>query len=227
MTAPLKIGKIKTEKTDEQENSAWAEVMSHKNKLLLNSDWTQLPDSGLTDECIDQWKGWRQQLKNINRSNFADKGLAEQHIAKLSRRTPFNSYRLVEGDEPTVGRYTSTEEYRGRVVRYLDEAFNSRLNGSFLDNPALVEEQFKEAIDHLSGKADSMYPLLDVTAELYGMNRNAVAEEFVMRKVESIKRMANLRQKYHYFQMLVRDAVNDVQLADIQAEIKLWISTST
>lgn len=227
MTAPKKIGNLRTEKTDEQENLAWAEVLSHKNKLLLNSDWTQLSDSGLTEESIEQWRGWRQQLKNINRSNFSSRAAAEVCISKLARRTPFNAYILTDGDEPKPARDISLDVYRARVIKFMDKSFNERVGESFLDNPLLVDEQFREAVDFLAEKKSKYYPLISVTAELYNMSEKAVAEEFVARKVNAMKRLANLKQKYHFFQKLVLNAADDVQLAEVQGEIKQWISTLT
>ncbi len=222
-----KIGNLNVGKTDEQESQLWAEVLSHRNKLLSNSDWTQVPDSGLTLECVEQWRGWRKSLKAINRINFGDREVAEQTISKLAKRIPFNVYIAME-DEPDATRYVSLEEYRKRVTAYLDAAFNKRCEPTFLDNPVLVEEQFREALDYLTNKDETRpYPLIGVTVELYGMSHEAVADEFVARKVALMKRLANLKQKYFYFQTLVKNASTDVELTEVQAEIQQWISTST
>jgi hypothetical protein len=220
-----KIGNLSVQKTEEQESQLWAEVFSHRNKLLSNSDWTQVVDSGLTPVCVQQWRDWRKQLKSINRLNFSDRDSAEAHIAKLSKRMPFNVYSAVE-DEPEPSRYVSLSEFRDRVSRYLDLAFNEKCNGSFLDNPYLVDEQFNEAVDFLTKNDDTLsYPLIEITCELYGGIPRAVAEEFVERKVTHTKKLVEMKQKYFYFQRLVSSAATDVELSDIQAEIKKWIST--
>lgn len=218
-----KISKVKTEQTAEQEHLVWAEVLSHRNKLLLNSDWTQMQDSGLTDDCIHQWRTWRKQLKNINRLNLSDPKIAEIQITKLSRRTPFNSYLPVNA-EPETGAVVSTVELRTRIITYLNNAFNTKAFPSFLDSPYLVDEQFREAVDFKANPSLS-YPLITATAELYGMPVETVAAEFVSRKVAQMKRLVNLKQKYFYFQTLVNNAASDVELAEAQAEIKQWILT--
>lgn len=222
-----KIGNLNIAKTEEQESQMWAEVLSHRNKLLANSDWTQLPDSGLTPECVVRWKNWRKLLKGITRNATGVKELAEQSINNLSRRQPFNDF-VEDGAKPIIHDSESVEAYRQQVTAIMDAAFNKKVVPSFLDNPALVEEQFQEALDYLT-KYDSAraYPLIDVTAELYAMNHKAVAEEFVSRKVMLTKRLANLKQKYFYFQSLVTKATTDVELAEVKAEIDQWISTST
>lgn len=222
-----RIGNLSVEKTGEQETQLWAEVLSHRNKLLANSDWTQSPDSGLTEECVEQWRNWRKSLKAINRINYGDRDMAKRNIEKLAKRMPFNVYSELR-DAPDSERYVSLEEYRKRVIKYLDDAFNRRCSRSFIDNPILVEEQFKEAIDYLDATENNLpFPLIDVTAQLYGMNKRAVAEEFVARKVELTKLLVNLKQKYFYFRDLVNKATTDVELSEVQAEIKQWISTST
>jgi hypothetical protein len=218
-----KISKLKTEQTPEQEQIVWAEVLSHRNKLLLNSDWTQMQDSGLTEDCINQWRTWRRQLKNINRLNLSDPKIAEIQITKLSRRPPYNSYVSVNV-EPDAAAVVSTVELRERTLTYLNNAFNTKAFPSFLDNPYLVDEQFKEVVDFNKNPTLS-YPLISATAELYGMSVDTVAAEFVSRKVEQMKRLVNLKQKYFYFQSLVNNAHSDVELAEAQAEIKKWIST--
>lgn len=218
-----KISKLKTEQTPEQEHIVWAEVLSHRNKLLLNSDWTQMHDSGLTEDCINQWRTWRRQLKNINRLNLSDPKIAEIQIAKLSRRPPYNSYIPVNA-EPEVDAVDSIIEFRERIIAYIDKGFNAKAFPSFLDNPYLVDEQFKEAVD-FNRNPELSYPLISATAELYGMGEDTVAAEFVSRKVAQMKRLVNLKQKYFYFQSLVNSATSDVELAEAQAEIKKWILT--
>lgn len=222
-----KIDRVVTGTTEEKESSAWGEALSHRNKLLSNSDWTQLPDSGLTPECVTVFKSWRSSLKAIKRSNYPSRANAEKHISTLARRIPRLQYLPLEIDVPSAERYDDLNQFREQVVRYMEAVFNAALSGSFLDNHMLVEEQFREALDYLADAKRSEYPLLSVTAELYKQPLHQVASEFVERKVMSLKRIANLKQKYYEFQSLVSGASSDVELEGIQADITLWISTST
>lgn len=43
----------------------WEKIRSHRNKLLSETDWTQLPDNSLSQEQKDQWVGYRQKLRDI------------------------------------------------------------------------------------------------------------------------------------------------------------------
>lgn len=46
-------------------NSMWINVRRNRNIELSNSDWTQLPDSPLTEEKKQEWVVYRQSLRDI------------------------------------------------------------------------------------------------------------------------------------------------------------------
>jgi hypothetical protein len=43
----------------------WAVVRTERNKLIANTDWTQLPDAPLTDAKAANWGSYRQALRDI------------------------------------------------------------------------------------------------------------------------------------------------------------------
>jgi hypothetical protein len=45
-----------------------ARIRSRRNRLLANSDWTQLPDTDLTAEQRTAWSTYRQELRDITES---------------------------------------------------------------------------------------------------------------------------------------------------------------
>jgi len=58
--------RLKTEQEIEDENnSMWEAVRGRRNVELLQSDWTQLPDSPLVLEKKDEWIAYRQALRDI------------------------------------------------------------------------------------------------------------------------------------------------------------------
>lgn len=59
------IAKITPEEIEEYKNNEWVSVRSRRNIMLLESDWTQLSDSPLTDEKRIEWKTYRQALRDI------------------------------------------------------------------------------------------------------------------------------------------------------------------
>lgn len=56
----------KTQTEIENENSIqWQNIRNERNKLLLESDWTQLTDSPLTPENKSEWESYRQELRDV------------------------------------------------------------------------------------------------------------------------------------------------------------------
>ena len=50
---------------------AFADLRSQRDKLLIKSDWTQSPDSPLSDSKKVEWASYRQQLRDLP-SNTSD-----------------------------------------------------------------------------------------------------------------------------------------------------------
>ena len=50
---------------DEIEQKAFASLRSQRNKLLADSDWTQLQDAPLTDTQRQAWAAYRQSLRDL------------------------------------------------------------------------------------------------------------------------------------------------------------------
>ena len=46
-------------------NIYWQEVIDKRNRKLKDSDWTQMPDSSLSDLKKTEWATYRQQLRDI------------------------------------------------------------------------------------------------------------------------------------------------------------------
>jgi len=55
---------------DERLSKKWQEVREERGSRLNSSDWTQLPDSPLTEEQKNAWRQYRQELRDItNQAN--------------------------------------------------------------------------------------------------------------------------------------------------------------
>lgn len=226
-----KIKQVKVSRTDVQEAREWAEVLSHRNKLLLNSDWTQASDAGLTPECVAQWRNWRYILKGIRRISYPSLKIAEKQIKVLASRPPFNLY--LE-DLRTVAAATTVtfEQYRAQVIGYLDYLFNNATKTSFLDNPALVDEQYHQAMEYKRWKQDYVSPcgptnLVTQAAELQNVNKHEIVRQFEAQKHKRTKRLAELKAEYIRFREVAKQATTDVELTELQEDAKQWISTLT
>tara|TARA_R110002051_G_scaffold316016_1_gene395129 strand:- start:582 stop:875 length:294 start_codon:yes stop_codon:yes gene_type:complete len=47
------------------ESSMWTMIRQERDSLLSDSDWTQMPDSALSDEKRQLWKEYRQELRDL------------------------------------------------------------------------------------------------------------------------------------------------------------------
>ena len=47
----------------------WNAVRTERNSLLISSDWTQLPDSALSDTKKTEWATYRQSLRDVPANN--------------------------------------------------------------------------------------------------------------------------------------------------------------
>ena len=50
---------------DSELNSLWSNIRYRRNAELKECDWTQIPDSPLSEELKDEWKTYRQLLRDI------------------------------------------------------------------------------------------------------------------------------------------------------------------
>lgn len=59
------IWKTKEEMDEEAEENAWISLRAERDRLLVASDWTQLPDVALSNEDKLIWQAYRQALRDV------------------------------------------------------------------------------------------------------------------------------------------------------------------
>ena len=52
-------------KVQAKTDAAWAAIRSKRNRLLRDSDFTQMPDSPMSQEKKDAWAAYRQELRDL------------------------------------------------------------------------------------------------------------------------------------------------------------------
>ena len=65
------INKIKItnlSKTEDYIAKEWAQVLSRRAHFLNSSDWTQLPDVGLSDSAVSEWRAWREMVRYVSKN---------------------------------------------------------------------------------------------------------------------------------------------------------------
>lgn len=222
-----KIKNLRIARTVKQDSDAWAEVLSLRNKLLANSDWTQLPDSGLTPANVRLWGEWRRQLKRVNRRNVADRDTAKANLQVLTNTEPKLAYEdetllLTEADDITVKSVNSRKEY---VLRLLNEKFNALLRTDmFESNSMIVDEEFEEAMLY---NGTTVSPLIALECELTGKTPEEVVASFITAKRTRIRNIIVLKRKFKYFKDLVTSSSSMLHLKTLEGEIRAWTLIST
>lgn len=226
-----KITKLKVARTEKQENDAWDEVFSHRNKLLATSNWTMLPDSGLTERNVQLWTDWRMALRRVNRRNFADRELAANAIKQLEKAEPREVYEdesIFLLDDNAVVAVNSIQDRKDFLLRTLSKRFNDTLDaGSFESNPTLLAEQFEEALLYNPNQTLAAFPLINLECELTGKTPEDVVEYFISQKRLRLRMVLALKRKFAYFRDAINAAPGMIELVSIERDIKEWTLTLT
>lgn len=70
----------------------WTNINKSRKIMLTQSDWTQLPDSGLSHKCVMQWRNWRKELRTIIEDNFNDVLTAVAEISRMDESNPITEH---------------------------------------------------------------------------------------------------------------------------------------
>jgi Phage tail assembly chaperone protein len=62
---------LKQREADAEQSKEFQRIAAHAQRdgLLAASDWTQLPDAGVTEEKREEWKAYRQTLRDLDYSD--------------------------------------------------------------------------------------------------------------------------------------------------------------
>lgn len=111
------------------------ELDSRRNRLLVETDWTQLPDMMLMSACRRLWKRWRRSVRNLSTQTHTLK----EYEAELDRLEK-ERYKLpVEYEyEPQ-----NLELYRRKLYATLDDLYHRKTRASFQPN---LDMKYKEVL---------------------------------------------------------------------------------
>lgn len=121
----------------------WQKLLLVRKFLLDDSDWTQLPDNGVSDEDKSIWCAYRQKLRDIPQEQ---ESIPPNAIRFPITPTRFKSLNL-EGeylssaDHYYVMSTSSFNKYTDRIVTYLTLAIQS---GQILDESEVANKKFVE-----------------------------------------------------------------------------------
>lgn len=227
-----KIKNLELSKTEKQHQNAWGEVLSHRNKLLETSDWTQLQDSGLSEHSVQLWASWRKELKRINKRNFNDKDLAKRAIENLAQVIPNVVYddesSLLLSDKIQEISIKSLQSRKESLLKSLSKQFLNKSNSTTFDKSfSLIDEEFEEAclFKKLPDEKLEEYPLIKLAMELENKTSTEIVEAFINNKREKLRSVIVLKRKFVYFKKAIEVATSMVEYQAIERDIQEWIST--
>jgi hypothetical protein len=137
-----KIQNVKYSPSKNKEEAKWAEALAKRNRLLLESDWKQLPDVNLTRDTKNRWANWRKNLRHLKRIDFET--LEEFQKALTSLET--ERYNIYTEFSDTSG-IKDLVSGKAKLHQLLVSFYKEKVNYKFSPN---LEEKYQEVLDLIS-----------------------------------------------------------------------------
>lgn len=183
-----KIKSLKIAENPESIKALWAQALSHRNLLLQNSDWTQIPNSGLSESCVDQFKIWRQKLRKIRANSSIPVNAVVNTTKVLATQMPKIEWKDEPHTEIDYLRY-SNKKSASTIVNEITNYFNLDYQILQMDIKSLLDydEGFKK-LEDIQDIIQEGQTLEDLAAILY--NREKVYKQ-------TLKDIKLLRDTYY------------------------------
>lgn len=139
MTSIKKIKNLKFSESKNQEEAKWVELLSRRNRLLMETDWTQLPDVKLSERSRNEWRGWRQAVRLLNRIDYESSAEFKKRLDDLERGRSF-----IHIEYSYIDSITDLTEGKKFLHKILVRCFEERVYSEFTPN---LEEKYQEALD--------------------------------------------------------------------------------
>lgn len=206
-----KISIVKTEKTEEYLTTEWTTVLSVRDKLIQDSDWTQLFDSGLTLCCKLKFEHWRSKLKRIKKQKFKTPDEAKIHIDFLKLKKPDLDY--AEFPE-TVSLYPLIFS----SIQALKKSAKVRLNDYFVRtyyNSEIISLLTEEALEYSTDRKNiDSYELL----KIYYLDNSTPSTDIVKSFVEHKKSFYNTLVKE---KKILKIVMREIEFAKTEEKVIL------
>lgn len=151
-----------------EEEVNWTVVNKRRSILLSQSDWTQLPDTGLTVESVFTWRDWRHKVRFVNRRNYPDILTAIVELEKFGKAKPDLDF--------SGHKYTFFERKEGSIYERKEGAVYERAELIAMIKDILEEIQSPEEVPEVKILLDE---IMDIE----------IAKKYVQRELEASYRM--------------------------------------
>lgn len=210
-----KISNIQFSATEEQEVMLWAEILAQRNRLLINSDWTQLPDARLLNR--NEWTTWRNKVRKITKSTHT-KETAKMELDNLLLVQPKVRFQY-ESDSMNL------DQRKNAYIKTLNSLFKNKFEQylPFEMNHYVMMEKFEEAMNLMDENImldfdKTLYPLIMTEVELTGKKVIEVAEEFISLKKLWLRAVVRAEKELSAAIQEIRQASNIEDLEEIMVK---------
>lgn len=138
------------------EDLSWVDIDKARNMLLSRSDWTQLFDSGLSTECVIEWRKWRSAVRAVTQSSMKERIAAKKRLQELNSNKPDE----VKGDLDIRGLLSGTPVVTRENVKSLVEDILHEHGYEIVekaDDDVVVEPSRRELKDSVCDELHSIY----------------------------------------------------------------------
>jgi hypothetical protein len=244
-----KIKNLKYASSELKDKMELSSILGKRNRLLGDSDWTQMPDVDLTDECKHLWKAWRKRVRSVD---VLDKK-SLQTLNDLEENRPPKIYKEEPKEFVLNFTFPNLEDVRSNALLYMRSLYNMTLQK--FDYTMVDEAKYIEAMSYLTDEyagsavpTIDLYPLLRLEAALKHMDTpldvsdlksindyksetimQNIAKYYIDAKKNWIIEVSALEAVYHEKCKLIRQATSIEEIEQIKkdAEQKLWTLTLT
>lgn len=205
-----KITNVRFSDSKIKSNSRKIELDSRRNRLLLETDWTQLPDIRLTTSSRLDWAHWRRQLRNLGKTHIT----FDDYEKELDRLEGDRKNLRVEYEyEPK-----NLDHYKTKVLALLSDLYYKKTRRQFQPNLDLKYQEvlffahahnlqfdtIDEFIEILENSEDfelstNPYPFLELYRTHYDLGwRDAILN--ILREQKAFEKLC-LDEEYHMLYM--------------------------
>lgn len=209
-----KISNIQFSATEEQEVTLWAEILAQRNRLLINSDWTQLPDARLLNR--DEWATWRNKVRKVTKAVHT-KESAKIELENLQLIQPKVRFQY-ESDSINL------DQRKSVYIKTLNSLFKNKFEQylPFEMNHYVMMEKFEEAMtfieDYPVQIEKNAYPLIMTEVELTGKKALVIAEEYISLKKLWLRAVVRAEKELSTAIQEVRKASSIEELEEIMVK---------
>lgn len=206
-----KIKDLKFSITEEQERALWAEVLGIRYKLLINSDWTVLPDVRIHNKS--EWRHWRDSVRKVSKKNHTLES-AKAILAELTDQMPVVKYKNASD--------LSIADLKDGYINEIRSFFKNRFE-DYLPYPINYEilcEKYEEAVDWTDEEDQGSlenYPLIKIEVEVRQKPVQTVVEEFLDLKRTWLSAVVRAEREMHEAIRMVEESKSVVELERIIA----------